>query len=139
MAAELVGFSHFSVSTSDLERSRDFYCEVLGFKVLEYLSNDRYREVILVHPSGAIVGFQQHAANAGQRFDETVTGMDHFAFRVARPEDLDDWVVRFKELGVKHSPVAHEPYGSVLCFRDPDDIQLELFYRDGHPEPTRLA
>jgi hypothetical protein len=25
------------------------------------------------------------------------------------------------------SPIADEPYGSVLVFRDPDNIQLELF------------
>jgi hypothetical protein len=25
------------------------------------------------------------------------------------------------------SPIADEPYGAVLVFRDPDNIQLELF------------
>ena len=25
------------------------------------------------------------------------------------------------------SPIADQPYGSVLLFRDPDNIQLELF------------
>ncbi len=29
------------------------------------------------------------------------------------------------------SPIADEPYGSVLVFRDPDNIQLELFAPPG--------
>lgn len=39
-------------------------------------------------------------------------------------------------LGFSHvsMSVRDKPYGSVLCFKDPDRIQLELFYRDDHPE-----
>jgi hypothetical protein len=33
---------------------------------------------------------------------------------------------------VPHSPIADMPYGPVLCLRDPDQVQLELFYRSGH-------
>ncbi len=29
--------------------------------------------------------------------------------------------------------VADRSYGSVLCLRDPDRIQLELFWRLNHP------
>jgi glyoxylase I family protein len=36
-------------------------------------------------------------------------------------------------LDVVHSPIVDREYGSVLCFKDPDRIQLELFYRENHP------
>ncbi len=47
--------------------------------------------------------------------------------------ELEDWLEHFERLGVKHSPIADRDYGSVLCFRDPDGIQLEMFHREAHP------
>lgn len=31
------------------------------------------------------------------------------------------------------TPVVDRDYGAVLCLRDPDEFQLELFHRDNHP------
>lgn len=31
------------------------------------------------------------------------------------------------------TPPVDKHYGAVLCLRDPDDIQLELFGREHHP------
>ena len=88
---------------------------------------------MLVHPSGAILCLQQHRANPGEPFDPSRTGGDHLAFRVASRRELDGWAARLADLGVVHSPVADRAYGSVLCLRDPDGIQLELFWRKDHP------
>jgi hypothetical protein len=51
--------------------------------------------------------------------------------------DLEAWQSHLEANGVvrsdaadkplTQSPIADEPYGSVLVFRDPDNIQLELF------------
>jgi hypothetical protein len=45
--------------------------------------------------------------------------------------DLDVWASRLDELGIEHSGVIDTdgplPY-SVVDFRDPDNIQLELFH-----------
>lgn len=129
---DLTGVSHVSLSVRDLERSRQWYCEVLGFELLERMEADAYREVILMHPTGTIVGLQAHRANQGEGFDPQRTGLDHLALKVAERAELDRWVAHLAELGATHSPIADMPYGSVLCFRDPDNIQLELFYREGH-------
>src|ERR671916_1754511 len=138
MPAELLGFSHLSLSCTNLEASRDWWCRVLGFRVLEYPEGESWREVILVHPRGIIVGFQQHDTNDGGRFDWVRTGMDHVALRVARRSDLDDWEARLDELGVPYTPTVDKYYGSVLNVKDPDGIAIELFFRDGPPEPARL-
>jgi hypothetical protein len=48
---------------------------------------------------------------------------------VATRGDVDDWVAHFEALGVEHSkPVDIGPYGVVLTFRDPDNIQLEVYW-----------
>ena len=130
---ELAGFSHISLSVRDRHRSRTFYEETFGFRALEEVVEDAYEEWVLVHPTGMVLCLQQHRCNAGEVFDPTRTGADHVAFRVAERATLDDWERRLTEHAVRHSPVVDREYGAVLCLRDPDDFQLELFWRAGHP------
>ena len=46
---------------------------------------------------------------------------------------LDEWLTRFEQLGIRHSPIAEREYGAVLTFKDPDDIQFEIFFTADHP------
>ena len=87
----------------------------------------------MIHPTGMILCLQQHRANAGETFDPARTGGDHIAFRVNSRDELVAWEDVLKEHDVRFTPVVDRHYGSVLCVRDPDDIQLELFYRENHP------
>ncbi len=130
---ELAGFSHVSLSVRDRDHSRQFYQETFGFSMLEGINTDAYDEWVLVHPTGMVLCLQQHKANAGECFDPARTGADHLAFRVEERADLDEWRSRLVDLRVVHSPVVDRDYGAVLCFRDPDAIQLELFWRPNHP------
>lgn len=122
-----------SLSVTDHERSARWYEEVFGFSTIEKLDEPEYTESVMVHPTGAILCLQQHRANLGEPFDPRHTGGDHVAFRVATRAELDEWAARLGELGIRQSPVVDRDYGAVLCLRDPDDIQLELFWREGHP------
>lgn len=130
----LQGYSHVSLSVRDREVSARFYADVLGFEPFERLAEERYDEIVMLHrESGTILCLQQHRVNRGESADPSRTGADHVAFRVGSREELDDWAERLRARGVTHSPVADRHYGSVLCLRDVDDIQLELFYREHHP------
>ena len=128
------GFSHVSLSVRDRDRSRAWYEDVLGFRVIDEVREDAYDEWVLVHPvNGAIVCLQQHKANRGEEFDPSRTGGDHVALRVHSRGDLDEWERWFEKKEVVHTPTVDRKYGSVLTFKDPDSFQLELFYREGHP------
>jgi glyoxylase I family protein len=130
----VLGFSHASLSVTDCEASAAWYCQLFDFDILERLQSQQhgYREVVLQHATGMVLCLQQHDAHPHAPFDPRRTGLDHLALKVASRTQLDDWAQRLAALGVVHSPIADMPYGSVLCLRDPDNIQLELFYRPGH-------
>ena len=131
---EFQGLSHVSLSVRDRDASRAWYGDVLGFQVIEESNEEAYDEWILLHPeTKVILCLQQHKSNAGEEFDPTRTGGDHLGFKVGSRADLDEWKMWFEKLDVVHSPIVDREYGSVLCFRDPDRIQLELFYRENHP------
>jgi catechol 2,3-dioxygenase-like lactoylglutathione lyase family enzyme len=76
---------------------------------------------------------------ASTPFDETRAGLDHLAFTVADREELDAWVAR---LGMPGSSIPRSwqrtpyPVPAVVVFRDPDNIQLELF---AEPPPLTRA
>ena len=130
----LVGYSHISLSVRDRDASVAFYRDVFGLEPFDVVDSEGWLETVCVHPdNGMLLGFQQHDSNRGEGFDPTRTGLDHFAFRVNSHDELLTWQQRLGELGVRHSPVVDKHYGSVLSARDPDDIQLELFYRQNHP------
>lgn len=132
--AALIGWSHFSLSVSDRDRSAAFYADVFGFELFESIDHERFDEYVMVHrPSGMVLCLQQHHDNAGEPADPTRTGADHLAFRVATRADLDEWATLFDELGTTYTPPVDKHYGAVLCLRDPDRFQLELFWREHHP------
>lgn len=128
------GLSHVSLSVRDRDVSRAFYEDVFGFGVIDEVEDEAYVEWVLVHPStGMILCLQQHRSNRGEEFDPSRTGGDHVALRVGSREELDEWERWFEKKEVVHSPIADRRYGSVLCFKDPDRIQWEMFYRENHP------
>lgn len=131
---EFAGVSHVALSVASRDRSRNWYQSVLGFQVIEENREEAFDEWILLHPANRMVlCLQQHKANGGEPFDPVRTGGDHLGLKVDSREELDEWTAWFAKNDVVHSPVADRPYGSVLCFKDPDGIQLEMFFRRDHP------
>jgi glyoxylase I family protein len=89
------------------------------------------QQVSLVEPrTGLELCLVSHDSGPG-RFDEFRVGLDHLEFLVAARSDLDAWTARLDEHGVAHSGVKEPPYTSnaMVTFRDPDNIQLEFFWR----------
>jgi glyoxylase I family protein len=126
--------SHISFSARDKDACAEWFGRVLGFTRLDETGGEGWRAVLLIHPASAtIMEFQQHDANQGEGFDPRRTGLDHIGLKVASREVLVQWEEHFAKLGVDHTPIVDREYGSVLTFRDPDERQFEMFYREGHP------
>jgi glyoxylase I family protein len=126
--------SHISFSATDADASARWWSDVFGLTELDRVEGPGWRGVLLFHPPTAtIIEFQQHDDNHGESFDPRRTGFDHMGFKVDGRAMLDEWKAHFERLGVTHSPIVDRDYGSVLTFKDPDGIQFEMFYREGHP------
>ena len=133
---------HLALTVTDVDVSVPWYEAVFGIRfqvdvphdggVGKLLADDARQLMIVLH---------RHDANAGTGFDETVAGLDHAGFRVPDRADLEGWQAHLQANGVvlaehadkpmTQSPISDQPYGSVLVFRDPDNIQLELFVDPG--------
>ena len=129
----LTGFSHLSLSVTDLDRTLGFYRDVLGAPVLAepYDSGPRFKGRTALVLVGALgLDLQQHDTNDGALFDAARTGLDHLAFSAESMTDLEGWADRLERAGVEHSPVRQAGPGFMFDFEDPDGIQLEFYFTD---------
>lgn len=134
MAETFVGLHHVAINVRDLERSVQWYSETLDFAPLFPFDTDEFSRRILRHPSGVVLGVtKHHHPDADAEFSERRTGLDHLAFAVDSTADLEAWAARLDAAGVAHSGVKITPTtgSALLAFRDPDDIQLELYVAQG--------
>jgi nitronate monooxygenase len=126
--------SHISFSVRDAEASGRWWAALLELTEIDRVDGDGWHGILLLHPpSRTVIEFQQHEGNQGETFDPLRTGFDHLGFKVDTRAGLDEWLTRFDELGVRHSPIAEREYGAVLTFKDPDGIQFEMFFKADHP------
>lgn len=130
----ITGRLEITLSVRDPARSAAWYSRLLGMRqTYDHTSDDgRMRYICLLEPrSEFVLCLVGHAANSGEEFSEFRTGLDHLEFVVARREDLVEWANRLDEMGVSHSGVKEFDYtrNAMLTFRDPDNIQLEFFWR----------
>jgi catechol 2,3-dioxygenase-like lactoylglutathione lyase family enzyme len=133
---------HLRLTVTDLERSKAFYTEVLGFTVAvdappppddvnhAVLVDSLQGGVILAH-QGMFVGLRpvgDEQREGSDRFDPFRVGLDHLSFAVRTRADLDAAMVLLDERGIEHGPIREiPPLGlSFLAFFDPDGIALEL-------------
>lgn len=72
-------------------------------------------------------------------FSEFRTGPDHLELRVSDQAELDAWAHHLDTLGVVRSPIVERPSAAILTFRDPDNIQLELYALDPDADATPTA
>ena len=125
------GFGHIDFTVTDADRSVEWWKRVLGFELVNITETDAYkRRTMLNASSGIAVTLMTHSSMASDRFDERAVGLDHFALRVPDRATLEAWAKRLDDLEVENSGVQEENGGPLIVFRDPDNIQLELWAFD---------
>ena len=124
---EFTGLAHLALTVTDIERSFAFYESLLGVQSLFEGDDGTSRWRVTIHSSAFILSLRNHDDTGDDVFNETRVGMDHVALQVANRAVMEEWKQRLEELNVDHSEIKDEFYGSVITFRDPDNIQWEFF------------
>jgi catechol-2,3-dioxygenase len=126
---------HIVLYVRDLERSRKFYGEVLGWKEIARLgvqgaafsSGRTHHELLLLE-----VGAQAAPIQPGPR-----VGMYHFGLKIGKTdEELRAALNELLEAGVKVNGSADHTVTHSLYIEDPDGNEIEL-YIDVQPERWR--
>jgi glyoxylase I family protein len=128
----ITGGHHIALTVRNADRSAQWYGDLLGMQVVLKSDDDTVRFRILAHPgSGWLIGIRQYPGREEGAFDEFRTGLDHFAFAVSSRAELESWEQRLHKADVRLTPIAETPIGSVIVFRDPENIQLEFWLPAG--------
>ncbi|GKW23214.1 VOC family protein [Pectobacterium carotovorum subsp. carotovorum] len=125
---KLLDVHHIAVIASDYERSKAFYCDVLGFT----LNNEVYREArqswkgdLSLNGCYTIELFSfPHPPSRVSRPE--ACGLRHLAFAVA---DVEQAIASLVQAGVICEPVRIDPETQrrFTFFSDPDGLPLELY------------
>ncbi len=122
------GAHHIAMTVTDADRSAEWYGALLGMSVVLSGEDESVKFRVLADPaSGWVLGVRQYLGKEEGVFDEFRTGLDHLAFGVDSRDDLEQWEQVLSERGITYTPIAQTPIGSVIAFRDPDNIQLEFW------------
>ena len=133
-----LGVDHVGISVTDLERSMEFYCAVLGAEVVfPLMDSHNFSGRRAVLSLGAqMFDVNEFASNGGEVFDAARTGLDHIGLRAATRADLDAWAHWLDQNQVERSPIRNidtdvppvQIRGDMFDFQDPDGIQLEFVW-----------
>ena len=133
MTINTTSVGHVRLTVTDIERSRQFYEGVFGWRVLIEVpegADNATREAlgflfggVVYDLGGVLIGLRPVATDT---FDEDRSGLDHIAFRVGSRDELDAAAAHLDDLGIEHEPIKDIGPAYILEFRDPDNIALEL-------------
>lgn len=132
---------HYFVWAKDLEKSRTFYCDVLGFQVLPrpaarlpgyWLGVNGHVKVHMGLDEKALAADEAGTATKSGRNSDSV--VDHIGFTATAPESFSK---HFHRLGV---PARERYIASMrllqIILTDPDGLTIELNFQDIAVEPS---
>lgn len=127
-----IAFEHVGMTSSDLDRTIGFYCDLLGLSLALRQSNDRTEMAFLDTGSGMLEVACPRADVARSRdVPPHEAGMRHLTFAV---DSVDAVIERLEAAGVEiverpRAAFFTEMIKRVAFVRDPDGILVELVER----------
>ncbi len=119
---------HAAIICSDYPRSKAFYTEILGLRVLAEnyrAARDSYKLVLALPDGSQIELFSFPKAPERPSFPEA-QGLRHLAFVV---DDVAEIKAQLEQQGVSVEPIRIDEYtgNAYTFFADPDGLPLELY------------
>ena len=124
----LSGIHHVAIIATDIERSKSFYADTLGFSVLRenYRDNSQSWKIDLLSPCGVEIELFSFPKPPARPSYPEAAGLRHLALRV---EGLADWVRYLETQDIACEGTRTDPYTGALFtfFADPDGLPIELY------------
>jgi len=121
-----VRVGHVHLKVADLERALDFYCGVLGFRLMQRYST----QAAFVSAGGYHhhIGLNTWTSEGGTPPPRGHTGLFHVAILYPGRAALADAVRRLRDAGVPVDGASDHGVSEAVYLRDPDGNGLELYY-----------
>ncbi|MEH6464357.1 MAG: VOC family protein [Shewanella psychromarinicola] len=124
----LNGIHHVAIICADYPRSKAFYTQVLGLKIIaEHYrqARDSYKLDLALPDGSQIELFSFNGAPPRPSYPEA-QGLRHLAFKV---DDINSVVVHLQQNNISVEPVRIDEYTGkyYTFFSDPDGLPLELY------------
>ncbi|MBU6451724.1 MAG: VOC family protein [Cyanobacteria bacterium REEB67] len=121
---------HVAIICSDYQRSRRFYTETLGFKILQevYRAERKSYKLDLQVGSHSQIELFSFPATPERLSGPEACGLRHLAFEV---EDVAAVLAALRAAGVEAEDIRVDEYTNkrFTFFRDPDMLPLEIYER----------
>lgn len=119
---------HVAIIGTDYQRTKEFYVDKLGFKVISEHIRIEKNDIILNVQQGNLVleiFIKEDAPGRPKIPNPEHTGLRHLAFRVDNVEEI---LEKFDELGIVHESLRYDDFDNkkMAFFFDPDGLPLEI-------------
>jgi glyoxylase I family protein len=120
------GVHHVTLRSADLERSRRFYIETLGFRVAMEATNIF---IFLAGETAIAVRGPETETKPDDQFSPFRVGLDHIALACDEEGEIDRVAAALSEAGIENTGAKlDETLGKrYVAFKDPDRIAWELY------------
>ncbi|OOR99028.1 hypothetical protein B0187_07150 [Haemophilus paracuniculus] len=124
----ILGFHHVAIIGSDYAKSKHFYTQILGAKIIEetYRAERQSYKLDLKFPDGSQIELFSFPNPPARQSTPEACGLRHLAFKVA---NLDQAVAYLEKNSVPCEPIRLDDLTGkrFTFFRDPDDLPLEFY------------
>lgn len=119
---------HIAIICSDYEKSKHFYTEILGFKIIQeiYRKERKSYKLDLSLNGIYLIELFSFPNPPGRPSRPESTGLRHIAFGV---ENIESCVANLKEKNIEVEPIRIDEYSNkkFTFFSDPDNLPIELY------------
>ena len=148
------GFSHLGLSTLDLDKTRDFYENILGFKavrcdIIKVKEGGRIRHIFFDTGRDQLIAFMEARGVPGvpAEYDAGInrglgvpSAFYHFAFEAGSEAGVEEKRKELLAKGVEVTEVVDHDWAKSIYFKDPNGMQLEYccYTRDLNDDDARM-
>lgn len=121
--------NHIAIIVSNFEKSKDFYVNKLGLRIVGEIDRpQRQSKILYLDLNGTMLELFSFPNPPKRLSWPEATGLRHLAFET---DDFETIIQKLNSLGIETEPVRRDARTGkkMTFFKDPDDLPLEVVER----------